>query len=166
MSGLYFALFGLNPLAGSLLKMLGIDPEQTGRFRDCYLRRIDGEVRICLLTRNGGGNREDYVTASEALRAHPGYIRDYDEPYDSTYATYEFRVPAGKRQEVEVLVESMPTALTDDFGERFEKFRQKMQDEPNHPDVLRSMEVMAPVIERVATFLKLDQEHPGKGGKG
>jgi hypothetical protein len=109
---LYNLLFGMNPMADLLLAMLGLTKGDTGRFRNCYLVRGDRherdpsfgsplppeelakkELRILVYTRNGGGNREDYQGVTDALQGHPSYITDYDDDFDCTYASYEFRVP-------------------------------------------------------------------------
>ena len=50
----YNMLFGQNPASDVLLATLGLTRGSVGRFRDCYVK--DG--RICVYTRNGGGNRE------------------------------------------------------------------------------------------------------------
>ena len=120
--GLYGMLFGVNPLAGVLLKALdiGIGEKITGnykagRFRDIYLSG-DG-TKIILYTRNGARNREcweeegcpgwgssDYKDPSKhdpeclvyvnwKLTQHPLYVKDYDDGFDPTYAYFEFRVP-------------------------------------------------------------------------
>lgn len=89
-----------------LLAILGInDP---GRFRDAWVERgEDGEPVIAIYTRNGGGNREHWDGVTEAgpgcdctgciathqLPAEPLYLRDQDDEFDSTYATFYFRAP-------------------------------------------------------------------------
>ena len=76
-----------------LLAMLG-NPG-VGRFRDAWVEKgDDGEPVIAVYTRIGGPNREDYAAVIDALAAHPQYIRDADDSFDATYATFWFRVPA------------------------------------------------------------------------
>lgn len=90
---LYNTLFGTNPMAPLLLKILGIDqPDgkyRSGRFRDVHLNAKG--TTIILFTRNGGGNRESYFPKN--IREHPNYLTDYDDSFDSTYAYIEFSVP-------------------------------------------------------------------------
>lgn len=90
---LYNLLHGTNKSAALLLKVLELDQSggkwNTGRFRDIYLNE-DG-TKIILLTRNGGGNREDYFPNN--IVKHPNYITDYDDDFDCTYAYIEFSVP-------------------------------------------------------------------------
>ncbi|MFD7705586.1 hypothetical protein [Streptomyces sp. NPDC059786] len=75
-----------------LLAALG-DPD-VGRFRDAWVEKGEnGEPVIAIYTRNGGGNREDYQSVIADLQGHPLYLRDTDDDFDSTYATFYFRTP-------------------------------------------------------------------------
>lgn len=75
-----------------------------GRFRDAWVEKgDDGKPVIAIYTRNGGGNRECWCDKhpepgclnliNETLAAHPLYLRDADDDFDSTYATFYFRTP-------------------------------------------------------------------------
>ncbi len=95
---LYNMLHGVNPLAGVLLKILGVSPDLVPRFRDCY---FNGE-HIVIYTRTGGGNRDWYDEPNadntdgpwnSDLRELSGYLRDEDDDYDSTYALFYYSVP-------------------------------------------------------------------------
>jgi hypothetical protein len=96
MSGLYNALFPGSEARGALFAgFLGFPSlDAIGRLRDAW-PEIDPEhdVLIRVYTRNGGGNRADYVTAIDGMRAHPLFVRDADDKFDSTYASFWFRVP-------------------------------------------------------------------------
>jgi len=82
------------------------------RFRDAWTEKgSDGEPVIAIYTRQGGGYRECYcdtvdmlassthnpegcnAACNTALAAHPLYLRDADDDFDRTYATFYFRVP-------------------------------------------------------------------------
>jgi hypothetical protein len=87
-------LHGYDKLAPALMKILNLDCDggyDTGRFRDIHLN-ADG-TKIILLTRNGGGNREDYQGVIDHLATHPNYLSDYDDDFDCTYAYVEFSTP-------------------------------------------------------------------------
>ena len=91
---LYNMMHGYHPLVGPLLAdALGFDtPEkraQIPRFRDVYL--FQDEIRI--LTRTGGGNRDDYIEENEFLRNWPGFIRDWDDDFDCTFAWWSYKWP-------------------------------------------------------------------------
>ncbi len=89
MSGLYNALFGMNPAASEVLALLELEPRELGRFRDVHV----GCGEIAVYTRNGGGNRGEHTAVFERLRRHPCYLRDADDGFDHTYATIYFRFP-------------------------------------------------------------------------
>jgi hypothetical protein len=89
-----------------LLQMLG-SPTVT-RFRDAWAEKGDaGEPVIAIYTRQGGGNRQCYceelerehvpeqcyAACNEELARHPLYVRDADDEFDATYATFYFRAP-------------------------------------------------------------------------
>lgn len=78
------------------------------RFRDAWVEKGDDGPVIAVYTRQGGGNRECfcneggdrahvpeqcYAACNEALAAHPLYLRDADDSFDATYATFYFRPP-------------------------------------------------------------------------
>ena len=88
---MYNALFGYNELANKLLEILDLSKEDFGRFRDCYLS--EDKKRIIVYTRCGGGNREYYQEIFDKMEQHPLYLTDYDDDFDSTYASIEFKLP-------------------------------------------------------------------------
>lgn len=107
--GLYNMLFGVNPDYNQILAALNITHEEVPRFRDAYLTEREGQQVIAIHTRMGGGNRGhwDFDSDSEEgvecscngcrakyrLAQHPSYIADEDDDFDSTYATYYFKMP-------------------------------------------------------------------------
>lgn len=89
-----------------LLQILG--GPAVARFRDAWVEKgADGEPVIAIYTRQGGGNRQCYcgendrehvpaqcyAACNEELARHPLYVRDADDDFDSTYATFWFRLP-------------------------------------------------------------------------
>lgn len=110
---LYNMIHGVNPAAFFVLPMLGKHPDEYPRFRDCWTEAHellpDGPLgftlatkadaaspkdAIYVYTRVGGNNREGYEDGIAEMRAHPQYLRDYDDDFDSTFATFVFAVPA------------------------------------------------------------------------
>jgi len=84
---------GLQHARGATLLAL-IGRPDVGRFRDAWLERTeDGQARLAVYTRNGGGNREEYTDVIEDLAAHPQYLGDSDDSFDPTYATFYFSMP-------------------------------------------------------------------------
>lgn len=86
---LYNMIHGYASMAPILLKILDVNPEDIGRFRDCYKL---GD-KIVIYTRMGGGNREDYENEIDSLRAHSLYEYDEDDDFDCTYAAFYFSIP-------------------------------------------------------------------------
>lgn len=74
----------------------GIDPERIGRYRDVWIERDADESEdtliVAVYTRNGGGNRDDQAEAIAYMRSLPTYVSDADDQFDSTYATFRFRI--------------------------------------------------------------------------
>lgn len=118
---LYNLLFGTNAAAPLLLAALGLTENDIPRFRDCY---VDGEY-IVIHTRTGGGNRDYYESAESCrncypeyfndgpdepagpwnsdLAAHPCYVRDEDDDFDSTYADFYFKFPEEYAEDLNAL---------------------------------------------------------------
>ena len=88
---LYSKLIGENKEANTLLKVLNVDREFFGRYRDIYVNK-DGR-RIVVYTRLGGQNRPYYEDTFKQIRKHKLYLSDADDTYDNTYAYIYFKVP-------------------------------------------------------------------------
>jgi hypothetical protein len=87
-----------------LLKILGREPGDFGRFRSVYVT----EDYIVVHTRNGGGNREYYEDYLED-EDHPLYSHNEDCDYDETYADIFYNHPEEYK---ELLVEMANNTLT------------------------------------------------------
>ena len=87
---LYKRLFGENEEAPAILGFAGLTRGMFMRYRDCFLNP-DGTV-VTVITRIGGGNRNEYRQAHINIKRHPNYIRDYDDDFDDTYCYFEFKV--------------------------------------------------------------------------
>ena len=93
---LYNMIFGVKPAAFFVLPMLGKHPDEYPRFRDCFLgddEHPEWKDHIIVYTRTGGGNRESCQTENDELTKIPGYITDYDDSFDCTFASFVFKVP-------------------------------------------------------------------------
>lgn len=109
---MYQMMHGVNPATFWFLPMMGKHPDDYPRFRDCFLvphqfklsdeglpwmsavdDNSEPDGHLYILTRTGGGNRPDYQTYIDDMRAIPEYVEDRDDPFDSTYAHFKFRVP-------------------------------------------------------------------------
>lgn len=172
---LYNLLFGTNPFAPVLLKLLGLELADIPRFRDAYL--ADEGATIAIHTRTGGGNRacechEEWKAAgapdrinadSEGalhyndcwayrnwnLTQHPNYRRDEDDDFDNTYATFFFSVPEPARPVI--------AALLADNADQGHTPRQKWDDlltklqgrDQSDPVVQRALEVGKGIVDQL-----------------
>ena len=104
---LYNLVNGYNPACVFIMPMLGRKQFEYPRFRDRY---VTEEGNIAIYTRVGGYNRNEGY-GEEALYSDENFLKTYDDEFDSTYGTYEFKVPdkwkddfdkimAGKKSEV------------------------------------------------------------------
>jgi hypothetical protein len=140
---LYNLVHGTNPLAGMVLAMIGVAVADVPRFRDAY---YDG-THLCIHTRTGGGNRDDYAAGNDYLASIPGYVRDDDDDFDSTYATFYYLVP----EQFAWFKDWASNKTQRPAGERWQEAIDCLKNAPpDDPLVKRMTEVMAPIVE----FLK------------
>jgi hypothetical protein len=149
-----------------LLLLLNITRDQIPRYRDCYW---DGS-QIVIYTRTGGGNRDFYENErscrenypsyftgddtiqgpwNEDLRKLPGYIKDEDDSFDSTYASFYFQAPEEFKQLTEGLVAAQSPQ------EKFQEIIKVMQS-PNameDPRVQRLKQFLEPVFKKITEKL-------------
>lgn len=146
---LFNALFGQNSAAPELLSMLGLKTEDMGRFRDCFLkRRESGPLSIIIFTRNGGGNRSAYEATTNALRAHPEYLSDFDDDFDSTYASYEFKVPLKHEARAEEL--ALGGALPAEMPmQRFHGLIERLKSDAKDEETTRARKVGEQIMQKI-----------------
>lgn len=94
---LYNMIHGVNKLAGLVMIVLGKKATDFGRFRDAGF----DNGRMFVRTRCGGGNREGYQHVFDAISLHPLYLADEDDDFDSTFATFYFKIPARSEYVIE-----------------------------------------------------------------
>lgn len=143
---LYNVLFGVNPATPLLLWILDIDQPngkyKSGRFRDIHLN-ADG-TKIILLTRNGGGNRENYFPKN--IREHPNYLTDYDDDFDNTYAYIEFSVPKQFEKEMKALAtRKEPEKLS----EKFQRVVEGLKENKDTEETRRAKEVGKKIFKKM-----------------
>lgn len=133
---LYNMIFGVNPFALELLRILDLKPEDVGRFRDVYLRSANSVIII--YTRNGGDNRVEYAEVMKNLARHPYYLTDWDDDFDNTYAYIAFKVPEDKQDEAKLLTDGSPLKTV---GEKFQQLTQDMENKVDSELTRRAFEV-------------------------
>lgn len=147
---LYHMLRGVNQLGFFFIApMLGGHPEEIfPRFRDCYLeerglKEHEGtiinapkdeakEEGIYIYTRVGGDNRESYENEISSLQKHEDYIRDFDDDFDCTYATFVFKIPAKWQKDFELIKRGKLKETSEEYQnmilETFPKISDKLKE--------------------------------------
>ena len=121
---LYNMINGVNPATFFILPMLGEKhPDNYPRFRDCFVD--NNEIHV--YTRVGGGNR-NCEFGEEELQQHPNYLRDFDDEYDSTYATYVFSIPDEFKNDFDLITSGKIKEISEAYKERLYKVYPKLKD--------------------------------------
>lgn len=108
---LYNAIAGFSSECVTLLPMLGIEPKDYPRFRDCFLT---DDNTIAIFTRVGGNNRNQGY-GEEILYKHPNFYTTYDDKYDSTYGVYVFTIPSKWSKDFNKIVSGKFEDVSDDY---------------------------------------------------
>jgi hypothetical protein len=108
---------GYNPACIFILPMLGREPDEYPRFRDCFIE----DDKIAVYTRVGGPNR-NCGYGEEKLFIDPNFIRSYDDDYDSTYGTYLFRVPKTWKSDFDKIIDGKLKETSDEYKQYIKEF--------------------------------------------
>lgn len=126
---MYEKVCNINPDAGRVLNLIGLDPTfliEECRLRDVYLSK--DKTKVVIFTRIGGGNRKSYSASIKRLKNFKGYIRDYDDDFDNTYASFEYQIPSNKLIEVVAFLSSSDTTTG---GEKLKQSLEKLEKDPD-----------------------------------
>ena len=124
-------LFGMSPAVAWVLPMLGKHPDEYPRFRDCFLGDPDHpeyDNHIHIYTRVGGGNRGDYEEEIKKLRSIPGYVDDFDDEFDSTFATFVFEVPGEWRADCLLIVSGKGKQMSQGYKNQLYRVYPELKD--------------------------------------
>ena len=161
---LYNMMFGNSPLAGITLNALNLTPNDVPRFRDAYFEA--DEDRLVIYTRTGGGNREYYGEPdgyygnedyegpfNSDLEAHPNYLRDEDDDFDSTYAYFYFSIPESFAPIFETF-KSLGAGQDLNPTEKFAKMIEDLESGNDTPETARALEVGKSIVEQINKALE------------
>jgi hypothetical protein len=140
---LYNQLFGFHPLAPMVLSALKLHPTGIPRFRDAWY----WDPELVIYTRTGGDNRSAYTAENDRLRAVPGFLRDEDDEYDSTFALFFYALP-----EILVPVKARLDALTPAPrpSQRWKNLHNKMAaGDTSDPETQRAFDVGQRIFEQI-----------------
>lgn len=116
---LYNMMHGFNISCILFLPMLGRKQDEYPRFRDCFLTK--DEKRIAIYTRVSGNNR-NYGYGEEELYEDENFIRTYDNEFNSTYGTYEFKVPDKWINDFNKIVNKNIKEVSDEYVDYLKEF--------------------------------------------
>ena len=162
---LYNMMFGNSPLAGITLGALNLTPNDVPRFRDAYFEA--DEDRLVIYTRTGGGNREYYGAPDGYdneeyegpfnldLEAHPNYLFDEDDDFDSTYAYFYFSIPESFAPIFETF-KSLGAGQDLNPTEKFAKMIEDLESGKSTPETERALEVGKSIVEQISKAIGND----------
>lgn len=115
---MYNMMNGFNPACVFIMPMLGRKQHEWPRFRDCW---VTEENNIAIYTRVGGGNR-NCGFGEEELYEDPNFITTYDDEYDNTYATYEFKVPEKWKADFDLILNGDIKKISEEYKTYLKEF--------------------------------------------
>ena len=121
----YNMLMGFNPACVLIMPMLGRKQDEYPRFRDCF---VTEENNIAIYTRVGGGNR-DCGYGEEELYEDENFLTTYDDDYDCTYATYEFKVPEKWKADFDLIVGGKQNEVSKEYVDYVKEFYPKLAEQ-------------------------------------
>lgn len=127
---LYNMLNGFKPSVFFMLPMLGKHPYEYPRFRDCFIgdeEHPEYDGKIIIYTRTGGGNRGTYEEENNTMREMAGFITDYDDSFDSTFAMWVFDVPEKWAKDFEILMAGK-TNISEEYLNEMKRVYPKIAD--------------------------------------
>lgn len=122
---LYNMMNGFNPACVFIMPMLGRKQAEWPRFRDCW---VTEEGNIAIYTRVGGGNR-NCGYGEEQLYDDPNFLKTYDDEYDNTYATYEFKVPEKWKADFDLIMSGKIKEVSEVYKTHLKEFFPKLAEE-------------------------------------
>lgn len=123
---------GVRPTTFTVLPMLGHHPDSYPRFRDCFVgdaEHPEHAKRIVVYTRTGGGNREDYATENDWIRSLPGFVCDYDDSFDNTFACWVFDVPERWKADFDKIMTGKAATISAEYKEEMCRVYPKLKDQ-------------------------------------
>ena len=115
---MYNMMNGFNPACVFIMPMLGRKQNEWPRFRDCF---ITDDNNIAIYTRVGGGNRNSGY-GEEELYKDENFIKTYDDDYDTTYGTYEFKVPEKWKTDFDAIISGDMSKVSDEYISYLKEF--------------------------------------------
>jgi len=129
-------LNGVKPSVFFIMPMLGHHPDRFPRFRDCFVgdeSHPEYDDCIHVYTRTGGGNRDMYESGNKWITSPNGYITNFDDEGDSTYASWVFKVPEKWKADFDAFCEGRLDDISVEYRNQirivFPKLEDKLRDQ-------------------------------------
>ena len=122
---MYNMMNGYDPACVLIMPMLGRKQDEYPRFRDCF---VTEENNIAIYTRVGGGNRRCGF-GEEELYKDENFLTTYDDDFDSTYGTYEFKVPDKWKEDFDKIMNQKLSEVSDEYINYLKKFYPKLAEQ-------------------------------------
>jgi hypothetical protein len=127
-------LFGVKPTTIFALPLIGdgYHPDSWPRFRDCFVgddEHPEYDDKIIIYTRTGGNNRETYEEGNEWIRSLPGFITDYDDSFDSTFACWVFEKPEEWLNDIELVLQGNFKDTSPEYKQRLRQVYPKLSEQ-------------------------------------
>ena len=127
---MYHMMHGTTLATFFVLPMLDKHPDEYPRYRDCFLsdeEHPEYDDHIHVYTRVGGGNRKTGL-GEEELYKNKHYVTTFDDSYDSTYATYVFKVPTKWIADFKKFKERKIKEFSEEYKKQLYKIYPKLKD--------------------------------------
>lgn len=118
-----------------IMPMLGRKQDEWPRFRDCF---VTDNGNIAIYTRVGGGNRNQGY-GEEELYKDTNFIKTYDDEYDNTYATYEFKVPDKWKEDFNHILSNEFDQVSEEYQKYLRSFYPKLEESGLFDKVFRGI---------------------------
>lgn len=128
---LYNLVNGVSPATFMILPMLGRHPDEYPRFRDCFLmdeEHPEYDKFIHVYTRTGGGNRDAYSDENSVMTDDSNFVADFDDSFDSTFASWVFSVPAVWKDDFDVILSKGIEFVSESYQKQVRKVYPKLKE--------------------------------------
>ncbi len=126
---LYNQIHGVNQAAFWFLPMLGKHPDEYPRFRDCFTSdeaHPEYNDHIHVFTRTGGGNRDHYDEGNQMMKSMDGFVTDFDDSFDKTFASWVFKISAKWKKDYDAICRQDLQGVSEEYREQIKKVYPKL----------------------------------------
>lgn len=117
-----------------VLPMLGKHPNEYPRYRDCFTHDVENpeyedHIHIYTRTGTGGGNRKEYETENQAMRGMEGFVTDFDDFYDTTFASWVFEIPERWKADYQLIKDEKYKQVSIEYQNEIKRIFPELEEE-------------------------------------